>query len=159
MKITLDIVGGRSVTVAEGNLKGAKFALTNGNCHSLAVALHLETGFPIVAFFPNEADVDDVDDEWYDEGYSERVQHFAVLSPEGIVLDGDGAQPLDEVVDRTLWEADEDWTIDRLIAQIDEENQQEDVSWFPLNPDGVSSFVQPILSAYNNFVQKDLARV
>jgi hypothetical protein len=152
-KITLDIVGGRSVTVAEGDLKGAKKALTNGNCHSLAVAIHLETGFPIVAFFPNENDVDDVNDENYDEYYSERVQHFAVLSPEGIVLDGDGAQPLDEVLDNTLWEESEGWTIDQLIAQIDEENQQEDVSWNPLCPPLVQSFVQPILDAYKSLAK------
>ena len=145
--ITLPVVGGRSKTVASGDLKSASYALTNGNCHSLAVALHLATGFPIVAFFPNENDTDEDDED-----YSERVQHFAVLSPEDIVLDGDGAQPLDEVLDRTLWEANEGWTIDQLIAQIDKENQQEDVSWFPLSPPLVDSFVSPILAQYSTAV-------
>lgn len=85
----------------------ARMLFTSGHCHSLALAVHERTGFPIVGFreiarsrigwdgtlAPND------DDEW------EPLVHFAVLAGPNTMLDVNGAYPLDVYTAQNLCEA------------------------------------------------------
>jgi hypothetical protein len=139
--VTLRDANGLTCEVAAGDLDAASHFLTAGQCHSFAVALAEKTGWPIVEFWAYE----DEDDEGH-------VAHFAVLSPDATILDGDPPLPLHVVEGRTGWEHRilGSWNPaqpgpsprDRVLAIVESERACGRV-WQPLDTDLVSSFVDP----------------
>lgn len=142
--VTLLDADGQPHTVTPGDLDTARHVLTAGQCHNLAAALHQETGWPIVAFF---RDFDTDDDETED-----NVKHYGVLTPDGYLLDGDGAIPLQDFQDLTgLTETEQlPAGLDELTQHINWDTTTYDRTWHPLNPDAVRSFVAPVLQAYQH---------
>ena len=69
----------------------AKTAFTNGQCHSLAYAIHKLTGWPMVGLRGYEYDEDGGDDWGRD--YFDPGSHVVVESPKGLLdIDGLGAR-------------------------------------------------------------------
>lgn len=136
---------GNTKAVQAGDLDSAEWFLVGGNCHSLAAALHQVTGYPIVAFYKGDNyPVDDDEDEYA----GDTVDHFAVLTPDGYVLDGTGAMKLDVVEGRTGWSSYEVGGIPDMADIIDVEEDEMERSWQPVNTDLVASFVAPVLARY-----------
>lgn len=135
---------GETQSFPAGDLNAASQYLAAGNCHSLAAALHEETGFPIIAFYQSEEACESDDDPDPD-----RVRHFAVISPESLVLDGDGAMGLRDLEAATGWigEILQDGKKEmEAIILLEEREMARD--WLPLAPALVSSFVGPVLEIY-----------
>ena len=141
--LTLLDADGTPHTVIPGDLDSARDVLTAGQCHNLAAALHQETGWPIVAFF---RDFDTDDDETDD-----NVKHYGVLTPDGYLLDGDGAIPLRDFQDRTGLTETETLPpgLDELADHITWDTTTYARTWHPLSPDTVRSYVEPVLHAYH----------
>lgn len=125
--------------IREGDIESAGYVLTFGHCHNMAAALHERTGWPIVAFY----DFTENSDE-------DNVKHFAVLSPNGHVVDGDGSITLEEFEARTGMEHERlPDGLPALQEHIDWDSNAHERSWQPLSPDLVKSFVEPILKRHS----------
>jgi hypothetical protein len=147
-QVTLRDYTGRTATLPAGDLTAAAPFLTGGNCHSLAAALHEATGYPIIGFIQGDNYPYDEDDDEYED---ETIKHFAVLTPDGYVLDGDGAMPLKIVEERTLWESfPVSGHIEGMKTLIQEEEQTMERTWQTLNPALVTSYIEPILNKYRD---------
>jgi hypothetical protein len=133
---------GHERTVTVGNLDSARRVLTAGQCHSFAAALHYATGFPIVGFTGGHY-IDEDDDDGH-------MSHFAVLSPDGYVIDGDGVVALETLVARTGWAIEEIGDTTHLREALGWDTQQYDRVWAPLNPLAVSSFTAPAILLYES---------
>lgn len=138
---------GQSADIAVGDLNAASRFLTGGNCHSFAAALHAKTSFPIVAFY-RDSRIAWEDDEDEDEG--DHVHHFAVLSPDGYIIDGEGTQTLHRVLAACLWEHEEIGSIQSMQEVIAYEKANLARTWQPMNPLIVDSFVAPALQTFEN---------
>jgi hypothetical protein len=121
------------------------FFLTSGNCHSFAAALHEETGYPIVIFYSDGTLEDDQDED--DE--SDHIRHVGVLTPDGYLLDGDGAMKLTTVMERCGWESQVlVGGVGELSETLEIDSIRHGRDWQPLDPEKVASFVSPILETY-----------
>lgn len=127
-----------------GDLDSASHFLTNGNCHSVAAALHRVTGYPIVLFYSDGFDIDEDDEE-----DQEHIRHVGVLTPDGYLLDGDGAMKLTTVMARCGWDSEViAGGIEELEERIKVDTIQHEREWSELDPDNVASFAGPILGEY-----------
>jgi hypothetical protein len=131
--IVLTDINGTTQTYVPGDLTAARWELMAGNCHSLALAIHNETGFPIVAFYGNEGN---------------HVSHYAVLTPDSMVLDAEGVLSLDATLDCAGWIMEPVDGEEELVEMLNIDGNLHDRTWQPLNPDAVQSFVQPIVEQY-----------
>jgi hypothetical protein len=117
----------------------ARLALTMGECHNLAIAVHRQTGWPLIAFSP-----------WHEEepGTTGVLTHVAVLSPDEYVLDGHGATELDwaqhqsEQDGQVLKDESElhQWLVRDTDANVSE--------WLPIRPDAFTGYVPAVLAEY-----------
>jgi hypothetical protein len=133
--VLLRDVNGREQSVPAGDLAGASGFLTEGNCHSFALAIAERTGWDVVAFWDNEP-------------WNERATHFAVLSPQGVVIDGDPPLTLSEVEARTGWESENLGPLPgarQQLVDIVEDARRHGRTWLPLDVQQVASFVTPAL--------------
>lgn len=69
----------------------ARYAFTQGQCHALAMAVHEDTGWPIVA--------------WSFWRYGDVPDHYLVKTPDGQLLDIKGTHDQGDLNGRT-WETD-----------------------------------------------------
>lgn len=133
--VTLVDFNGTRRDIALGDLPSASWFLVAGNCHSFAAALHDKTGLPIVAFYTSSSDED------------EHIAHFAVITPEGLVIDGDGVMPVALIEARTGWEHQVlDGGISEMIELISYEQDFQGRHWQRLRPELVESFVYGALA-------------
>jgi hypothetical protein len=113
---------GETFSLVQGVLDDqAKFAFTRGHCHSLALAVHQQTGWPMMAIVGNE---------------KQAVTHVVVAMPDGRWLDAFGPCPAEA---RRGYHAEE----------FDQEQIQElgkHKHWLPTDAETAASFVAPLLA-------------
>lgn len=141
--VTLTDFNGQTRTVPAGDLDAARWFLVGGNCHSLAAALHEQTGLPIIVFHRDDwHPVNDDDDEYE----ADAATHYAVITETGHVLDGHGASLLADIEETYYWKGTIlDGGIPAMRDLIEHDVQHLNRVWQPLNPDLVRSYVTPVL--------------
>jgi hypothetical protein len=94
-----------------------------GQCHALALALHQETSYPIVACLSEEGNPD----------------HYAVQLPDGRILDIEGAKEAEEVLE-----------YGETLKPYTSKELERDVEKYQLNSPNLEvarSFVEPLLES------------
>lgn len=110
----------------EGRLdEAALLALLGGHCHSLALALHQQTDWPLVAIDRRRDGV---------------CVHVAVQREDGKIVDISGAHTREEISDAVAGGA-----VLRQVAAGDLDELHEKHNWAKPDPDGVSPWVKTAL--------------
>lgn len=123
--VTLDVVwGSGAVTLGEIDER-AEWVFTHGQCHALALALHLATGWPLI-----EAG-------WHVDSVP---NHWLVEAPDGRLVDITGAYDPSDVEEEwgSYWQGSEE----DLWALVDGGDYR------PPDVDAAASFVRPLLGRY-----------
>jgi hypothetical protein len=117
----------------------ARFALTMGECHNLAIAAHRQTGLPLIAFSP-----------WSEEGSGTTgtLVHVGVLTKEGFVLDGHGVTPLSSLEEDGHFEGVILENEEALLAWIKQDTSYGTGEWLPVRPDEFKGYVTDLLKEH-----------
>jgi hypothetical protein len=117
----------------------AKWALTMGECHNLALAVHEHTGWPLIGFSPWLED---------DHGTTGILTHVAVLTPDGYVLDGHGVTPVGHAEENL----ESDHTVINSIKDLETWMAADTINgsseWLPTRPADFTGYVPQILAQY-----------
>lgn len=128
-------------TLPYGPLKEtrARLALTMGECHNLAIAVHRETGWPLIAFSP-----------WSEDGPGTTgvLTHVAVLTPDKYVIDGHGATPLNWSEEQGEYEGQVLESEKDLNSWIEQDTSLGSGDWLPLRPDEFTGYVAALMAEY-----------
>lgn len=117
----------------------ARLALTMGECHNLALAVHRKTGWPLIAFSP-----------WNEDGpgTTGTLVHVGVLTPDGYVLDGHGANIQSWSEDQGEYEGVLLTGEEELTSWISSDVALGQGSWLPLRPEAFDGYLPAVLQAY-----------
>ena len=145
--VTLTGLDGRTTTLVETDLDAAGDILCNGHAHSLAVALHTATGWPIIAFTANPDSALGPDGSGEDRTLP-HIRHIAVLSPAGYALDGYGATPLAELEAEEGWEHFVLGDVAALRDAMAYDARRNGRVWLPEDAVACAGYVAPLLAVH-----------
>jgi hypothetical protein len=117
----------------------ARFALTMGECHNLAIAAHRETGLPLIAFSPWSEE---------DSGTTGTLVHVGVLTEDGYVLDGHGTTALRSLEEDGHFEGTVLENEEELLAWIEQDTSYGTGEWLPVRPEEFKGYVTDLLKEH-----------
>lgn len=129
-----------SFRLTPGVLDGsAEHAFKYGACGALAIAIHDELGWPIVA-------VTDGHNVYHGKAGGGSAMHWLVRTPEGQLLDVDGFQSEEDLLDEYQYEADDE------EAAIGTSTRADCWEWYgesqgaPVSIDLAKTLIEPVLA-------------
>lgn len=122
----------------------ARFALTMGECHNLAIATHRETGLPLIAFSP-----------WSEEGSGTTgtLVHVGVLTKDGYILDGHGVTERRSLEEDGQFEGTVLKNEEELLAWIEQDTSYGTGEWLPVRPDEFKGYAEDLLKEHGEMVE------
>lgn len=135
-KVVLRDVNGTEREFLAGDIEQARWHLMNGNCHSLAAALHLRTGLPLLVFWSVDSDRDE----------DSHITHVAVRVGPDEMLDALGVSSISSFESCELVEVhDITQGIEGLTETLDWDSRENQRTWLRLDPGQVESFANRLI--------------
>lgn len=127
--------------VPAGDILAGRDLLVSGNCHSLAVAIHLLTDFSLACFRELPNGNPHVEHE-------PHIRHVAAISPEGWVLDGYGVTGLADITRNKNWSVEIAEDESHLRKMINYDSSEYGRYWLPFEEKKLLPFAAAIIHLY-----------